>query len=506
MNGGAKAALLITCAALGGCAGGAQQVKIRPIADPAVALMRGGNELAVGRGELALGNVGLALEAFRKAQRNDPSDARPLAGIADCYAAMGRFDLAQSNYEAALALSPHDQTLLLGLARVLDFEGQPERAAATRAEANAAVQATPAVASRQVAEPPVQIPRPVVGSITVALPPARPVGQVQSHAIALATPRFGASAAPPPQETVPLPHAAQPTEASAQRKVDVALAVEQAPTLSVRGDLRVAATPILVPIEAEPAESDIAAVHIEPPVQGPAPVSLAVALPAGQLAGPGISELRSVADRRMPNTDVVTAQRPRRTARLAKVDIAAPPLTKAQTAELNSLAGEVAIEAPPTHRDTPPAKTATVDDALPAQQSGPRLERLSPGEVALVTTAKPLWRAPKSRSDAVDGVRWVALAPSGERPAIQVLNAARSQGLAASARTVLLNRGWRKIGVGDAPAVQRTSMVLYSKKRAALGRRLAAQFGVRSRAVDRDILVLVLGRDAADRIPGQRRS
>jgi hypothetical protein len=103
-------------------------------------------------------------------------------------------------------------------------------------------------------------------------------------------------------------------------------------------------------------------------------------------------------------------------------------------------------------------------------------------------------------------VRWVALASSSDKPNVQILNAARSEGLAASARTVLVGRGWRKIAVADAPTPQRKSVVLYPKNRAILGRRLAAQFGVTAEMADRDDVILVLGRDAVDRITGQKRS
>jgi hypothetical protein len=86
---------------------------------------------------------------------------------------------------------------------------------------------------------------------------------------------------------------------------------------------------------------------------------------------------------------------------------------------------------------------------------------------------------------------------------VQVLNAARSEGLAASARAVLIERGWRRIAIGDADRVQRESVVLYPKERATLARSLAAQFGVGTRMVDGDRLILVLGRDKAQEIKGQ---
>jgi hypothetical protein len=162
----------------------------------------------------------------------------------------------------------------------------------------------------------------------------------------------------------------------------------------------------------------------------------------------------------------------------------------------------------------PPARPASVPRPAPKLQQqvamienrGPRLERLSSGEVALVTTGKPLWNAPKNVLASASSVRWVALAPATARPGIQILNAARTQGIAASARTVLLNRGWRKLAIGDAPAPQQRSEVLYSKNRATLAHRLAAQFGVAARMVERDILVLVLGRDAPGKVGGQRKS
>jgi hypothetical protein len=49
-------------------------------------------------------------------------------------------------------------------------------------------------------------------------------------------------------------------------------------------------------------------------------------------------------------------------------------------------------------------------------------------------------------------------------------------------------------------------VVLYPKGREKLGKSLAAQFGVAARMVERDVLVLVLGRDAADRIAGPHKS
>src|SRR5262245_26825430 len=68
--------------------------------------------IAEARGQLALGNVALALEAFRIAWREDPNSIDALSGMAGCYDSMGRFDLSRRYYETALALAPADTRLL----------------------------------------------------------------------------------------------------------------------------------------------------------------------------------------------------------------------------------------------------------------------------------------------------------------------------------------------------------------------------------------------------------
>jgi len=392
MNGGVKAALLVSCLGLAACVTTTKEVKVRAIPDPAAALSQGGDEIAAARGELVLGNVGLALEGFRKAQRNYPTNAAPLQGIGDCYASMGRFYLAQTNYEAALALTPQDRRLLLGLAAIYEREGDLMRAAHARADADRTMQPPPAIAMA-VAAPaspaPLQPQAPqeqdlglhaVTGSITVELPPARPAEHLETASAASSLQPMQDFADVSRSVTVPLPPA--------------------------RPSPQAASAPVPLP----------------PPAPARDPVR-------------------------------------------------------------------------------PESLVATVD------VSAPRLERLTSGEVALVTSGKPIWRAPSgTRMAAGGGVHWVALAPAVGKPNVQVLNAAHSQGIAASARSVLVNRGWRRIAIGNAPAVQQTSVVLYSRKRAKLGRSLAAQFGVEARMVERDVLVLVIGRDGVGRVASQQRS
>jgi hypothetical protein len=138
-----------------------------------------------------------------------------------------------------------------------------------------------------------------------------------------------------------------------------------------------------------------------------------------------------------------------------------------------------------------------------AETPSPRLERLSLGEVALVTTGRPLWRAELvARTQQSTTVRWVPIQTASQRPNIRLLNAAQHRGLAAQTRQTLFDRGWRKMEIGDASAIREQSIVLYPASRRTLGRNLAAQFGFRSQPTGQgDVLIVLLGRDAARR-PG----
>jgi aspartyl-tRNA(Asn)/glutamyl-tRNA(Gln) amidotransferase subunit A len=76
--------------------------------------------------------------------------------------------------------------------------------------------------------------------------------------------------------------------------------------------------------------------------------------------------------------------------------------------------------------------------------------------------------------------RWVPIQNASGSSGIKILNAARYARLAATARTVLVGRGWRGITIGDASQVRKASMIWYPADRVVLGRRLAAQFGIRT--------------------------
>ena len=154
-----KLLLLSASLAAAGCTA-THEVSVRPIADPAAKFRYGGGLLAEGRAQLALGNPGIALETFRKLQREQPESADAFSGIAACYAAMRRYDLARTNYEFALAYSPNNAQLLTALANSLDQLGEGAQAIEVRAEA-ARLAAAPVVKMQAATTPvtPLAVPR-----------------------------------------------------------------------------------------------------------------------------------------------------------------------------------------------------------------------------------------------------------------------------------------------------------------------------------------------------------
>jgi tetratricopeptide (TPR) repeat protein len=186
---------VLACSA---CLGSGGKLEIRPSAT----VPKPGREsvpyrIAEARGQLAIGNVALALEGFRKAAREDPASAAALAGVADCYDRMGRFDLSRRHYEMALAITPRDPQLLGALAASLDRQGQPGEAAAVRREMAALVEppviaasaeSAPdetAIAASTAALADLSVAAPVGQSVTVVLPPARPVESPKTAAAPL---------------------------------------------------------------------------------------------------------------------------------------------------------------------------------------------------------------------------------------------------------------------------------------------------------------------------------
>jgi hypothetical protein len=109
-------------------------------------------------------------------------------------------------------------------------------------------------------------------------------------------------------------------------------------------------------------------------------------------------------------------------------------------------------------------------------------------------------KAPPSRPLLATALRWVPLKLASAPQNVVLLNAARSQGLAARTRSALVGRGWRSIGIGNAREQRERSLVLYPVGRVFTARRLAAHFrckAVKSASVR--FIVVLLGRETAPR-------
>ena len=208
MNGGAKSFVLLMSLAATGCETAPKAIAIRPLANPADKIRAGSAGLADARAQLALGNVGLALEAFRKALRETPDNPEAYAGIAKCYKSMGRYDLARQNYETALAFAPKDPGLLGGFTVAAATAASPVRSEAA-AIATQPVQAAPpahrdlppsavdVAGARGLRIADRQLDALAAGpSITVELPPARPAA-VATTTVAPIQRQAAVAAAPP---------------------------------------------------------------------------------------------------------------------------------------------------------------------------------------------------------------------------------------------------------------------------------------------------------------------
>ncbi|WP_242122806.1 tetratricopeptide repeat protein [Sphingobium sp. Sx8-8] len=129
---------------------------------------------ALSRGDLLFsrGEYALALDAFRRAVRNDPNDAHGLNGVAISYAAMGRHDLAREFFELALSRAPQDARIARNFARSLSAQGLKSEADALLAQTGAAP-ATVAAA------------RPTLAQLALAAPTAAEVRSAQPAGVEL---------------------------------------------------------------------------------------------------------------------------------------------------------------------------------------------------------------------------------------------------------------------------------------------------------------------------------
>lgn len=125
------------------CSSTNKDVAIRSVGSEAAAAAQD----ALARGDLlfARGEHALALDAYRRAMRKDPTDAHALNGVAISYAAIGRHDLAREFFELALARAPQDERIYRNFARSLTAQGLRAEADALLAQMSGGV---PRMASR----------------------------------------------------------------------------------------------------------------------------------------------------------------------------------------------------------------------------------------------------------------------------------------------------------------------------------------------------------------------
>lgn len=166
---------------------------------------------------------------------------------------------------------------------------------------------------------------------------------------------------------------------------------------------------------------------------------------------------------------------------------------------LNQAGHSVTVELPAAH---PSEQLAVLKPALRTEpvyvaetsRSGPRLERLSLGEVALITTPQRTPRAPTIKASSPVRSAAVSAAP------LLLLNAARTEGLAARARRYLSTRGFPLALVGNAPRIRARTLIIAPAADRARALRLARTFSVAPQLVEGRRLTLILGRD----VLGQR--
>jgi tetratricopeptide (TPR) repeat protein len=164
---------ILGMAALGVTSCGSEMVEVRSIKQPLAQGQQPANfRVAEGNAQLALGNVGLAVEAYRKALREQPDSIGAMVGLATCYDRMGRTDLSRRHYEMALAVDPANTNLYSLFAQSLEAQGQRDEAARVKTELAARVVAPEA--SRDAPGSVPVLPPPPAQSVTVALAPSRP--------------------------------------------------------------------------------------------------------------------------------------------------------------------------------------------------------------------------------------------------------------------------------------------------------------------------------------------
>jgi hypothetical protein len=437
MKRGGKFLVSATVLAVAACGGEQANLEVRSIPTP---LAQGAKpvpfRIAEARGQLALGNVALALEGFRKAWRDEPNSIDALSGMATCYDRMGRFDLSRRNYEAALAVEPANVELLGAFAQSLQLQGELAESQQVRAE----------IAQRLAARSATGTPELLARPQSPASAPQIATEQFQVAKIDATVPMALVASAPVLAEEavidIPIPRpvlAAAPVQATSRPESRVAVSVPAPPDAKLVME-----------------------------AAAPAPVSDNRRVSA---AGPSVTI-------KLPQARLVEAAAP--------APAAAGPAAPVVAA--------VAV-LPPLQPHSRAVPIPTV-----VEEQGPRLERLSMGEIGLITAPGPMWRATTvARTDTSTKIRFVPLRQASTYPVrVRLLNAARVDRLAARTRNWLVTKGWRGMAIGDAPATRTRSVIYYPPNKRVLAQRLAAQFGfaMAPRAAGTQITVL-LGSDAA---------
>lgn len=451
--------------AIAACTGASGKLQLRPMPTALAAGERPASfRVAEARGQFALGNVALALEGFRRALREDPGSVDAMTGIAACYDMMARFDLSRRHYEAALAIAPGDPRLLAAFASSLDQQGRRTEAATVRTEIGQRLAAMRAPAPQPSVPAAAFKPAPMIAAAPPVISAAPPVARKPAATIA------------PPAPTTPVKSAA-----ARPRPVIAPLAPAQpAPRVAAKPVERQDKAPI--PAAAPPVRTT------EP---APSRVAMLAAPAAAGTPAPVASPAPAASPAPLPRVAVLAIG--------PSVTVALPPARPAATTPPASPPAPVV---PPVERLAEKAAEtrSSADQRSAAPRSGPRLERTSLNEVALVTTPAPIWRAlAVNRTPRSATIRYVPIRQAASRFAgIRLLNAARVDRLAARTRAFLVGRGWRPMTIGNAGAVRDRSIIFYPIGRRATAQTLSRQFGfaIAQRSGARHITVL-LGRDAA---------
>jgi len=181
---------------LNGCAGSPGLSGIRPVGGVAV----GQTSVAAGNALVGRGQYGLAVAAYRRVLRLDPSNSQALEGLAISYELLGRADLADRYYQEALALAPRNPRIYQNFAAFLKAQKRHADAEQLMADMRIALPDAPGEAPPVVtvaveqAAPPIMA-GPVVMAVPSAEPDVRLIRQSERATLVVTMPRTEAEPA-----------------------------------------------------------------------------------------------------------------------------------------------------------------------------------------------------------------------------------------------------------------------------------------------------------------------